>query len=193
MFYCCIVHWHVSQISFVNMQPCSTTYIGCAHRALFLFSVHYDVLICLTCCFSTQLRWQSAALAHVPWQKQSDLHRAQRTLLQCDWHLPPRGLQVPRRAHRGVWHCLGQAGRGGDAKSGDFLCLPSFQGGSPRRGQEVLRHRLGRWDRCCLRTSPAACTYNIHLKIHTHIYKCCHLVFTLLTYLKILFFSETMQ
>lgn len=98
--------------------------------------------------FFTQVCWWTAALAHVSWQTQPDLHRAQWALLQCDRYLSPWGVQVSHSAHGGVWHCFGQTGRGGDTQQWDLFCLPTLWGRSLTRGQEVLRHWLGRWDRC---------------------------------------------
>lgn len=134
----CMLHYPVSLYDAATMM--------CILACLLLTVRCYDVLICWP---DTQICWWAAALAHVPWQTQPDLHRAEWTLLQCEWYLSPWGIQVSHSAHGGVWHCPGQTGLAGDAHWSDLVCVPSVWGGNAAWGKEVLRHWLGRWDRYC--------------------------------------------
>lgn len=134
--------WHC----FSYGPSCSSWGLQLSRSPACLLMVKLSLSWKMTNRFLPQVRRWAATLAHVPRQAQPDLDRAERALLQCHRHSPPRGVQISNGAHGGVWHCSSQAGWGRDHQWWDLLCLPSLQRGNAAGWQEVLCHGLGRWD-----------------------------------------------
>lgn len=95
--------------------------------------------------------WQvcrpAAEVADVPGQTQSDPVRTDRAMLQRAGHLSARGLPVPHRPHRGVRRCPGAPGRWRHRHRSHRLRLSAVRWQRTSGRKEMLRFRLGRWDR----------------------------------------------